>query len=132
MPVINLTRHTWLATRVKKADNFFTRFVGLLKRHTLGPEEALWLVPSKGIHTIGMKFPIDVIFLDRNNHVRRLIPALPPYRLTSILLNTYSILELPKGSIAKSLTQVGDKLDISLAETSKMDDLKETRLTQIR
>jgi uncharacterized membrane protein (UPF0127 family) len=132
VPVINLTKGTWLATRVKKADNFFTRFVGLLKRHKLGPEEALWLVPSKGIHTIGMKFPIDVVFLDRKNVVRRLITALPPYRVTSIQLTTFSILELPKGSIAKSLTEVGDKFDISLAETSQMDDLKETRLTQIR
>jgi uncharacterized membrane protein (UPF0127 family) len=121
-----------LATRVKKADNFFTRIVGLLKRHGLGPEEALWLVPSKGIHTIGMKFPIDVIFLDRMNVVQRLIPALDPYRVTRIQLKTYSILELPKGSIGKSLTQVGDKFDISLAETSEMDDLKESRLTQLR
>jgi uncharacterized membrane protein (UPF0127 family) len=132
VPVINLTRGTWLATRVKKADNFFTRIVGLLKRHHLGPEEALWLVPSKGIHTIGMKFPIDVIFLDRHNVVRRVISGLPPYRVTGIQLRTYSILELPKGSISKSLTEVGDKFEISLAETSEMDDLKESRFTQIR
>jgi uncharacterized membrane protein (UPF0127 family) len=98
----------------------------------LGPEEALWLVPSKGIHTIGMKFPIDVIFLDRNNVVRRVISGLPPYRVTGIQFRTYSILELPKGSIAKSLTQVGDEFEISLVETSEMDDLKESRFTQLR
>jgi hypothetical protein len=132
VPVINLTRGTWLVTRVKKADNFFTRIVGLLKRHKLGPEEALWLVPSKGIHTIGMKFPIDVIFLDKNNVVRRIISGLRPYRVTGIQFKTYSILELPKGTIGKSLTQVGDKFEISLAETSEVGDLKESRLTQVR
>jgi uncharacterized membrane protein (UPF0127 family) len=132
VPVINLTRGTWLATRVKKADNFLTRIVGLLKRHALGPEEALWLVPSKGIHTIGMKFPIDVIFLDRDNVVQRVISGLPPYRVTNIQFRTYSILELPKGTIGKSLTELGDKFEISLAETSEMDDLKESRLTLIR
>ena len=69
MPVINLSKKTWLATKVRKADNFLTRLVGLLKRTNLGPEEALWLTPSKGIHTIGMKFPIDVVFLNRKNLV---------------------------------------------------------------
>ncbi len=72
MPVINLTKQTWLATKVRKADNFVTRLVGLLKRTTLGPEEALWLMPSKGIHTIGMKFPIDVVFLNRANRSDRI------------------------------------------------------------
>ena len=76
MPVINLSKKTWLATKVRKADNFLTRLVGLLKRTHLGPEEALWLMPSKGIHTIGMKFPIDVVFLTRDNHVVGLMSGL--------------------------------------------------------
>ena len=48
MPVTNLTKKTWLATKVRKADSFFTRLVGLLKRNKLGPEEALWLMPEQG------------------------------------------------------------------------------------
>ena len=131
MPVINLTRGTWLATRVKKADNFLTRVVGLLKRKTLTAEEALWLVPSKGIHTIGMKFPIDVVFLTRQNLVLRVISGLVPNRITWPRLRAYSILELPNGTIKKSHTEVGDKLEVSLAEISAMDDLKDTRLTQL-
>ncbi len=126
-----MTKRTWLATRVKKADNFFTRVVGLLKRNGLSPEEALWLVPSKGIHTIGMKFPIDVVFLDKNNVVLRLISGLVPYRITSLHFRGQSVLELPAGTIKKSQTEVGDRLEISLAEVSEMDDLKDTRLSQI-
>jgi uncharacterized membrane protein (UPF0127 family) len=131
MPLINLTKNTWLATKVRKADSFLTRLVGLLKRRKLGPEEALWLVPSKGVHTVGMKFPIDVIFLDKESKVVNLIPAMSPYRSSGIHLAAYSVLELPSGTIKKSHTEVGDQLDITLAESSEMDDLKESRLSQI-
>lgn len=131
MPVINATRKTWLATKVRKADNFITRLVGLLKRKNLGPEEALWLMPSKGIHTIGMKFPIDVVFLNRANSVVGLVQGMAPCRLSSIHFTSYSVLELPTGTIKKSRTEVGDQFEISLAEKSEIDDLKDTRLSQI-
>jgi uncharacterized protein len=131
MPVINVTKKTWLATKVRKADNFLTRLVGLLKRTNLGPEEALWLIPSKGIHTIGMKFPIDVVFLDKSNKVLGIISGLVPYRISGVRLWSYSVLELPKGTLKKSRTEVGDELEISLVESSVMDDLKDNRLSQI-
>lgn len=132
MPLVNLTKNTWLATRVKKADSFITRIVGLLRRKNLGPEEALWLVPSKGIHTLGMKFPIDVIFLDKNNKVISLNSSLAPYRITRIHLKAHSIVELYDGMIKKSHTGVGDQLDVSLVEASDIDDLRESRLNQVR
>ena len=131
MPVINLTKQTWLATKVRKADNFLTRLIGLLKRKHLGPEEALWLMPSKGIHTIGMKFPIDVVFLNRGHHVVGLMSGLLPYRISTVHLSGYSVLELPNGTIKKSCTEIGDQFEISLAETSEIDDLRDTRLSQI-
>ena len=131
MPVINLTKNTWLATKIRKADNFITRLIGLLKRSTLGPEEALWLMPSKGIHTIGMKFPIDVVFLNKNNIVLRIASGMMPCRVSRIQLRGYSVLELPNGTIKKSHTEVGDQLEISLVETSQIDDLRDTRLSEI-
>lgn len=131
MPVINVTKKTWLATKVRKADNFLTRLVGLLKRTNLGPEEALWLIPSKGIHTIGMKFPIDVVFLDKSNVVLGIISELVPYRISAVRLRGHSVLELPKGTLKKSRTEVGDQLEISLVESSVMDDLRDNRLSQI-
>ena len=131
MPVINLTKQTWLATKVRKADNFLTRLVGLLKRTQLGPEEALWLMPSKGIHTIGMKFPIDVVFLTKDNQVVGLMSGLAPYRISAVHFRGYSVLELPNGTIRKSNTELGDQFEISLAEVSEIDDLRDTRLSQI-
>ena len=131
MPVINLTKKTWLATKVRKADNFLTRLVGLLKRTHLGPEEALWLMPSKGIHTIGMKFPIDVVFLNKEFYVLGLISGMHPYRVSGVHMRGYSVIELPNGTIRKSGTEIGDQVEISLAETSEIDDLRDTRLSQI-
>ena len=131
MPVINLTKKTWLATKVRKADSFVTRLVGLLKRTHLGPEEVLWLMPSKGIHTIGMKFPIDVLFLNKSHHVLALFPGMAPYRVSAVHLWGCSVLELPNGTIRKSRTEVGDQLEISLAESSEIDDLTDNRLSQL-
>ena len=131
MPVINLTKQTWLATKVRKADNFLTRLIGLLKRTHLGPEEALWLMPSKGIHTVGMKFPIDVLFLNKAQQILGLMPGMLPYRVSAVHFRAYSVLELPNGTIKKSQTEIGDQLEISLAETSEIDDLRDTRLSQI-
>src|SRR5258706_1019903 len=131
MPITNLDKKTWLATKVRKADNFLTRLLGLLKRKNLGPEEALWLVPGKAVHTVGMKFPIDVIFIDRANKVVALVPAMAPNRATRVYLEAHSILELPKGTMFKSRTEAGDFLDISSAESAEMDDLIETRLNEV-
>ncbi len=130
MPVLNITRKTWLASHVRKADNFLTRLVGLLRRKRIGREEALWLVPSKGIHTFGMKFPIDVVFLDRSNRVIALEYGFAPQRVSRIFLRARSVLELPSGTLRKSDTVIGDQLEILMAEASALDDLKETMLNQ--
>ena len=131
MPIVNLTKKTWLATKVGKADNFLTRLVGLLRRKKLGVEEALWIVPSKGIHTVGMKFPIDVVFLDKDNTVIKAISDLAPNRATGFYLSAHSVLELATGTIAKSHTTLGDQLEISRAESFGIDDLNENVLNQI-
>lgn len=116
MPVINLDKKTWLATRVVKADSFLSRLIGLLLWQKLGPEEALWLTRCKGIHTVGMKFPIDVIFLDGSQTVVGTLRSVKPYRFSRFYLRCRSVLELPIGSIKKSHTEVGDQLDVSMAE----------------
>jgi uncharacterized membrane protein (UPF0127 family) len=60
-----------------------------------------------------------------------LIPAMAPYRMSGIHLLANSVLELPTGAIRKSRTEIGDQLDVSLVESSGIDDLKETRLNQV-
>ncbi len=107
--VDNLTRATILATRVRVAGSSADRRCGLLKTDSLQPGEGLWIAPCEAVHTIGMRWPIDVAFLDREHRVRKLIPCLAPWRL-AICVTAYSVLELPSGSIGLTGMQPGDLL----------------------
>lgn len=111
--VINATRNTELGDRIRIAQTSLTRMLGLLPRRCLSPGEGLLIHPSQGVHTIGMRFPIDVIFLDANFTVTHLHRSLRPFRITVVHWKARSVLELPDGTIAATSTQVGDQLDIN-------------------
>jgi uncharacterized protein len=128
MPAVNLTRQTWLATTVRTASRFGTRLVGLLGRGRLGPEEALWLVPCRAIHTLGMRFPIDVVFLDRGGLVVATLENVRPWRLSPIVRKAHSVLELRAGTLRKSATRVGDSIELSAADDVTLDDLRDDPL----
>ena len=100
-----------MAVRVLKADDSASRNKGLLGRESMGPDEGLWIVPCPMIHTFFMKFPIDVLFLDADLTVRRVIEDLRPWRLSPWVLSARSVLEL-KGGTLKGAVQVGDKLEM--------------------
>ncbi len=114
--VHNRTRGSTVAVRVHVADTPGSRRVGLLKHQTLAPGEGLWIYPTQAIHTFGMRFPIDVAFLDRRLRVKRVYHGLVPYRLTSLVWGAKSVLELPSGSLAVTGTTVGDELQFTLRE----------------
>jgi uncharacterized membrane protein (UPF0127 family) len=108
--VRNPTRNAVLGDRIKIAETSLSRMVGLLGQRGLEPGTGLIIFPSQAIHTVAMRFAIDVIFLDRDWRVVRLRPAMVPYRLTGICWKARCVLELPVGVIARSSTQVGDQL----------------------
>lgn len=110
--VVNLTRNTELGDRIRIAQTSLTRMIGLLPRRHLSPGEGLLIRPSQGVHTIGMRFPIDVIFLDANFGVIHLHRSMQPFRLTAVHWKSRSVLELPAGTIAASSTQVYDQFKI--------------------
>jgi hypothetical protein len=85
----------------------------LLKHEELPEGEGLWIFPTQAIHTFGMRFPIDVVFLDSFLSVKRIYPSLSPYRLTTFVWGAQSVLELPAGSLASTGTMVGDQLHFS-------------------
>src|SRR5436309_10362234 len=116
--VHNRTRGATLAANVQLADTPRSRRVGLLQHETLEPGEGLWIYPTQAIHTFGMRFPIDVAFLDRGLRVKRIYHRLAPYRLTSLVWSAQSVLELPSGCLAYTNTSVGDELQISPREES--------------
>lgn len=111
--VFNQTRGTMVGDRVTVAETSLTRMVGLLGRQGLDAGGGLWIKPSSGVHTIGMKFAIDVIGLDKNYSVVKLWTRLVPQRITSVSLRMRSVVELPAGRIAECGVKVGDTLRIS-------------------
>jgi len=118
MYVYNRTRETFVATEAVLADGYWQRLVGLLGKTSkwarLGA--GLWIVPSHGVHTIGMLFPIDLIFLGRNKEVVRVEEYVRPFRISRVCLKANSILELPAHTVHRTGTRVGDKLEIDALE----------------
>jgi uncharacterized membrane protein (UPF0127 family) len=109
--VRNHTRDTLLAHAAEVADTSAKRRTGLLKHEKLEPGEGLWIVPCESVHTFFMKFPIDLLYLDRHHKVRKARSAVRPWRLSACLL-AHSVLELPAGTVKQSGTQAGDELVI--------------------
>ena len=105
-----------LADRVGVADTRATRAVGLLSRTGLEPGEALWIVPSRGVHTCGMRFAIDVVALDQAGTVIDCVSNLKPWRLRLPRRGTAGVLELPAGTLAASGTTVGHHVLLEMAE----------------
>ena len=101
-----------LACNLVKADNLLARLKGLLGRNSLPPGEALLLKPCNGIHTFGMRFAIDVIFLDRENRIVAVTKELPPNHLTRIYFHAASVLELPAGTVEATATAIGNQIEI--------------------
>jgi uncharacterized membrane protein (UPF0127 family) len=114
--VTNLTRNTVLATCMEVADSSAKRNKGLLGRECLARGEGLWIHPCEAIHTFWMRFPIDLVYLDRKMRIRKLVCAVPPWRL-SACLRAHSVLELPSGTIRETQTQPGDTLEFSDASS---------------
>lgn len=117
LKVANLTRSTILATALDVADTGPKRNKGLLGRTSLPPGEGLWILPCESVHTFFMKFPIDLIYIDRNNKVKKVRNSVPAWRL-SACLSAHSILELPAGTIKRTETQPGDTLEFTQAEAA--------------
>ena len=110
LKVRNGTRDCILADRAERASTFVQRLVGLLGRASLPVGEALLITPCNSIHTFFMRMPIDVVFLDAQDTVVRLLHALPPWRATRPIPAACAVLELPAGTLAATGTQEGDRL----------------------
>lgn len=114
--VINLTRGTILAYAAEYARGPWRRCIGLLGRAALPIDEGLIFMPCTGLHTIGMRFPIDLVYIRRpepsgqSGVVVRLRANLPPCRVA--LTYAELAIEFPAGTIARTFTSVGDQIGL--------------------
>lgn len=120
--VFNQTRQACLATELALADTHWTRLRGLLG---LGRDDfrngcGLWIVPCHGVHTLGMGFPIDVVYLDGSLTVVYVQRDLRPWRFAPVRLQAASVLELPCRTAAETRTDVGDKIEITTSKDGRV------------
>ncbi len=110
MQITDLDRRITIADACRPARTFWTRLRGLLGTRSLGPGQGLLLEPCNSIHMFFMSYPIDALYLDAENRVLRVVPALAPWRVGPTIHRARRVLELPAGHAARCGVQVGDRL----------------------
>ena len=108
----NETKGTELASDVGLARSMWARFWGLMGRGSLPERHGLFISPCSSVHTFFMRFPIDVIFVDRAGRVVKIVPAMKPWRAALGGSGAHSALELNGGEAAAGLLDVGDVLTL--------------------
>jgi uncharacterized membrane protein (UPF0127 family) len=106
-----------LGERIRVADSWWTRFRGLLGTPPLAPGEGLLIDPCRSVHMFGMRYPIDVAFLDRAGKVVGLCHRLAPGARSPWIHAARSALELPAGTLTAAGITEGDLLTLSPLET---------------
>jgi uncharacterized membrane protein (UPF0127 family) len=108
--IVNRSRGTVVASRVSVADSWASRVRGYLARPEPEEGEGILLVPCNSIHTFGMGFPIDALFVSSDGRVLEVAHELRPWRRPLRVRGARYVLEVPAGTAAASLTEKGDGL----------------------
>lgn len=108
--------HNTISTQLQIATNPFTKMKGLLGRRMMGEEEALLFFQASSIHTFGMKFAIDIVFLNRQFEIVRIVEALPAGKMA--YCSSYVTIELPAYRTKQKLLSNGNTLRWFLNEES--------------
>lgn len=118
----NQTRQAYLATELAVANTHWTRLRGLLglRPGDFSNGSGLWITPCHGVHTLGMGFPIDVVYLDRGMSVIHIQHDLRPWRFAPVRAQAVSVLELPCRTAAETGTAVGDKIEITIQKDGRV------------
>ena len=103
-------RSQTLASKARMAVGLGARMVGLLGRSRLPEGEALVLPNCQAVHTWGMRFPIDVVFVDGTWGVVEVLKGLLPWRFSPWVLKARSVVELPAGAADRVGVMIGDRL----------------------
>jgi len=112
MKIINVTKDAVLADEAIIADTFLKRLRGLLGSKEFKNGQAVVIKPCNSIHTFFMRFPIDVLFVDKNHKIIAAVSHMPAFRISKIYFNAVYVVELPAGLIKTTSTSAGDLLEI--------------------
>ncbi len=106
--IINESNAGVLLVKAEVADTFFRRLRGLLGQRELPAGRGLLLKPANSIHTFGMKFAIDVIFIDREGRILKIIEKMPPGKISPLVKGASSVIEAAGGELTKANPAIGD------------------------
>lgn len=112
----NLSRSSELGYAIEVASRGPQRRRGLLGRNGLTEGGGLWIVPCEAVHTFGMRFPIDLVYLDRHMRVKKVCSNVGAWRMSGCL-TAHSVVELPVGTLLRTGTRIGDTLEVTPADT---------------
>lgn len=96
------------------AATVWQQSIGLIGRRKFPAGSGLWISPCNGIHTFGVRFPIDVLFLDREGHLLRIVRAVPPCRVVGPVRHARTVVELPAQFASASRLVPGTRLTITV------------------
>jgi uncharacterized membrane protein (UPF0127 family) len=108
--IMNMTRQTDLGNRVAVARSFWDRGRGLMFRSGLEDGTGLVIDPCSSIHTMWMRFPIDVLYVSDDGTILRSDPEMKPWRIGPLFVRGKYVIELPPGTLQRSRTERGDRI----------------------
>ncbi len=108
MKIQNTSKASVIAQQADRADTFLSRLIGLLGRTDLKPDQGLVINRANSIHMFFMKFPIDAIFVNRENRVVGLVENIKPFQLSPVFWRAHFVIEVGVGVIETSKTTLGD------------------------
>jgi uncharacterized membrane protein (UPF0127 family) len=116
--LMNERTHQPVATHVEIAATRATRRRGLLGRDRLDQTTAMLLAPCAAVHTIGMRFPIDVVFVDRQGFAVKIVRNLRPWRM-ALATGGRAVIEMAAGSVDWGQVLPGDRLYLAPVSTAE-------------
>ena len=111
LKVSNASRNRVLGETVREARSLFSRMKGLLGNAGLSAGDGLWICPCKSIHSFGMRFVFDALFLGPDLRVLGKYERFRRNRISRVFWNARGVLELPAGTIGRTGTEVGDEIE---------------------
>lgn len=99
-----------LCHKMRVASNIFSRMKGLMFSTSLPDCDGFLISPCNSIHTFFMLYPIDVIFLDKDFKIVKVIYDLSPWRMTWVYFKARHVLEMKAGTLEKNL-RAGDAVE---------------------
>jgi hypothetical protein len=108
----NAANGSVIADHLRLADTHWTRMRGLLGTNPLEPGHGLWIRPCRQVHMVGMRYAIDLLFLDDEHRAVHTIAGLAPNRISRKVSQASSVLELPTGTLERCQIEVGTVIDL--------------------